>query len=488
VTRRRLHAARIAALALFLLAATPAAAGALPGRSFFGVNIQPLIKFSFVPYSNWGAFISTMASDDLSTARMDVQWYWVEPNPPTAAGHTYIWDQPASPQASMDNLISLLASNHVRLSAVIDSPPPWAAGRGTMLSAAYYGDFAAFAAAFAARYGVDGSFWKANPALPYLPVLDFEVWDEANSADFWSGAPDPSAYAAAFAQVSAAIHAVDPSATVLASIGWQNFQSYVSQLYATGIASSIDGIGFHPYAPDAPGIMLLNEQLRATLASAGAASLPIYDTETGQPVVRSGRGAEYAYDGEVTDAARAATESLAGDALARSDCGVDDYLIYGITGSGTGLEPNDEGFMGIFNAATDMPDRTGSALIAASKRWRAHRHGGIVLCGSGTTPARDLLRLGVRLSRPGPTCAAATVSYHGNPLEGAELVLRTADGRVASAATNAYGQASVCLQNGPAINHFTADAELHNVATSVIHRCPVSTAPCRAIHDAARKP
>ena len=379
----------------------------------------------------------------------------------------------------MDNLVALLASAGVRMTAVIDTPPAWAAGSGTDLSAAHYGDYAAFAAAFAARYGVGGSFWATHPALPYLPITDFEIWDEANSTNFWSHTVDAAAYAAALIPTAQAIHAADPSADVLASIGWQSFQTYLTALYADGVRGTINGIAFHPYAPDEYGITLLAQQLRALLIQLGDPALPIEITEIGQPVVASGTGATHAYDGEVTDAARAATLSLAGDALARSDCGVTSYLLYGLLGSGTQLEPGDEGFMGIFSVAGDTPDLTGQAIIAASARWRTTPTGGIVLCGSGTTPTASLLPLTITsLTRPGPACAAATIDYYGNPIEDAKLVLRTADGRVAPAATNAFGQTQMCLQNGPAIKSFTLDAEIANVAVSATYTCPLSSAPC----------
>ena len=466
----------LVSLALGALVAAPAGAWAQPTTAFFGANIQPLIEHAFVPPARWGSFIATMSRDGLRTARMDAIWWWAEPNTPTAQGPGFVWN---AAHASIDGLVRMLAVNHVRLSAVLDQGPSWATGMGTELAPAYYGDYAAFAAAFAARYGVHGSFWHEHPRLPYLPVLDFEVWDEANSTSFWTGAPDVAAYAAVLAQVSRAIHGVDPTATVLASIGWEGFQQYVAALYGAGDGADIDGIAFQPYAPDAPGIIKLNEQLRATLDSVGAASTPIFDAESGQPVVASGAGATYAYDGLVTDATRAATLSLAGDALARSDCGVDDDLVYGVTGSGTSLEPRNEGYMGIYSDTTDKPDLTGRALITSARVWRGHQGRGIVLCAAGRTPARDLLALGVRLSRPGAACIAASVTYRGEPLEGANIVLRTRDGRVAPAATNAFGQAQICLQSGPLIKQFTADAEIPNVARSPIYSCPVSLGACR---------
>ena len=140
------------------------------------------------------------------------------------------------------------------------------------------------------------------------------------------------------------------------------------------------------------GIVLLTEQLRATLASSGQASLPIYEDEVGLPDAASGPGAAYAYDGPVSDAARAATLSLTGDALAHGDCGVQSFDVFAIVGSDNNVS-GAGGYFGMFNYATDAANATGAAIVAASQRWQAAPAGGLVQCGGGTTPAADLLPL-----------------------------------------------------------------------------------------------
>ena len=490
--RRLLGAVVASVLCVLGCSAATASAASLPPSDYYGANIQPLIKLNLVPPSGWNGLIADMGNDSLHTARIDALWAWAEPKAPVNGQHTYVWNSPTDPQNSLDQLVGMLASNGVRMLAVLSTPPAWAAGAGTPLAPAHYGDFVAFSAAFAARYGVGGTFWPQNPQLPSLPVEQFEVWTEANSSNFWTGTPDPAEYLKVFEPLSVAVHAADPSAQVLASIGWQNFQSYVSQLYQLGMKGWADGIGFHPYAPDTPGVLLLTEQLRSTLAAAGDPSVPIYLTEIGQPIAPSGPGASHAYAGAVSDSARAATLSLAGDALAHSDCGVQSFDIYALIGSGTNLEPGGEGYMGLLNYMTGAPDVTGAAIIAASQRWAAAPAAGLALCGGGTTPPSALLPLGVTLTHTGPTCVSAVVTYYGNPIEGAELVLRTADGRVDPSGTSAFGQAQMCLQDGPQIKSFTAYAELSspllaaaltapNVAASPTYTCPVTSAPCTVV-------
>jgi len=477
-----------AALCAVVCITIPASAAAIAPADYYGANIQPLFEASFVPQADWNGLFATMAAGALGTARMDAVWSWAEPNAPVNGQHTCTWDTPSDPAHSLDQIVGSLAANGVRMVAVIDLPPSWAAGSGTQMIPAHYGDYTAFAAAFAARYGDGGTFWQQNPQLPYLPVEDFEVWNEANSANFWSGSADPAAYAQVLVAASAAIHAVDPSAQVLASIGWQNFQAYVSELYKLGVKGQVQGIGFHPYAPDAFGIVLLTEELRATLASAGDPGLPIYEDEVGLPDAASPPGAAYAYDGPVSDAARAATLSLTGDALAHGDCGVQSFDVFALVGSDNDVS-GAGGYFGMFNYETDAPNATGAAIIAASRRWQSSQLGGLVECGSGTTPTADLLPLGLQLTHTSPTCVSAEITYGGNPLENAELVLRTADGRVDPAGTNAFGQTRMCLQDGPPIKTFTAYAEVSspatmasltapNIALSANYSCPVTSAAC----------
>ena len=93
--RRRLALLLATAAAILAL---PAAAQALPGPGYYGVNIQPLIKETLVTPAMWGPYINVMGSDGLTTARMDAEWRWVEPNAPSAAGvHSYSWTNAADP-------------------------------------------------------------------------------------------------------------------------------------------------------------------------------------------------------------------------------------------------------------------------------------------------------------------------------------------------------------------------------------------------------
>jgi len=106
--------------------------------------------------------------------------------------------------------------------------------------------FAAFAGAFAARYG---------------DVVDhYQIWDEPNLADHWGGGPvNPSAYADLLARTARAIEATDPYARILlaglaptSETGPQNLNEvrYLQRLYQAGAARAFDIVAAKPYGFD----------------------------------------------------------------------------------------------------------------------------------------------------------------------------------------------------------------------------------------------
>ena len=452
------------------------AAAAATSPDYYGLNVNPLIALSSIPQSRWATYLQPMTSGQMTLGRTVANWSWAEPTAPVGGVHSYSWAPPSRPTQSLDAVATALARQGVRMVPVLSVPPAWAGGPGAALAVAHYADFAAFAGAYAGRYGPNGSFWATHPELPYLPALDFEVWTEANSANFWTGRADAAEYMRAMALIAPAIHQAAPGSRVLASLGWQSFEAYTNAIYAAGAKGLIDGIGFHPYAFYATAIVNLVQRMRAALVANGDPALPIDVTEIGQPVVYSGSGSSMAQNGAVTDAARAATQTLAGDALAHSDCGVSGYLLYAIVGTETSLEPIGEGYMGALNYQTGAPNVTGNALIAASLRWRGAPREGLVLCGSGATPPAALLPLGLTGKHVSPSCFSATTTYYGNPLEAAQLTLRTDDGRIARTQTDAFGGARVCVPKGAKPTAFDVSAEIDQIAASLTIRCSAASA------------
>jgi O-antigen ligase len=156
--------------------------------------------------------------------RQSFYWSQIEPRPGQLD-----WSVP-------DRILAALARHpQLRLVAVLDDDPPVPPENPDR--------FAAFAGAFAARYGAQ--------------VAHYQVWDEPNLADHWGGrSVNPPAYADLLARTACAIRASDPDAPIILAglaptveTGPQNLSDvrYLEQLYQAGAASTFDVIAGKPY-------------------------------------------------------------------------------------------------------------------------------------------------------------------------------------------------------------------------------------------------
>jgi hypothetical protein len=155
--------------------------------------------------------------------------------------------------------------------------------------------------AFAQRYGPNGSFWKANPRLPYLPVESFEIGNEENLPTMWvvdpthmhwttpaDGTAGAADYAMVYEAARAALHQVDPSGLAVvggladsASYGVdvQSDEHYVGAL----TPGKVDAVGYHDWVFDVSDSLLETDtsDLRTWMDKNGFAGVPINVTELG---------------------------------------------------------------------------------------------------------------------------------------------------------------------------------------------------------------
>ena len=211
--------------------------------------------------------------------RTDAQWPTAEPAAPVNGVHTYVW-------ASFDAIASTLAEHGLRWFPILDYSPAWASSDGTEFGApADPAAFAAYAAAFAARYGVGGSFWASHPQLAALPVTEYEIWNEENIPLFWhQQASAPAQYASLLLAARRSIKAVVPSArVVLGGVldGGADALGFLAAMERAhpGALRSMDAIGYHPYQGNLQAILERIAALRRLLRQAGASGVPIDITE-----------------------------------------------------------------------------------------------------------------------------------------------------------------------------------------------------------------
>ena len=243
------------------------------------MNAQYVFK---LPGNQWDRQLAAIAATGVGVVREDAFWSRVEPQPPRNGTHHYNWTAP-------DAIASALARNGLRWYPILDYSTTWdgtlSGPKGWKSAPADPTEFAAYAAAFAGRYGTGGSFWADNPSLPMLPVQTYEVWNEPNLSDFWPetrGAADR--YGELLAATAPALRAADPAGRVvvggLSPTGLGEFLDEV-EARQPGLIATMDAVGFHPYGTTFADTGARVRVLREWLDRNGAGEVPIEVTETG---------------------------------------------------------------------------------------------------------------------------------------------------------------------------------------------------------------
>jgi hypothetical protein len=302
-------------IVLALALAAPARAHAQ--QEMFGVSVNRVFNDRFEP-STWDAPLAAVRASGIRAARTDAFWMWAEPDAPQGGIHHYDWTM-------LDAVATALAQHHLRWLPILDYSAEYAkSDPGDYHSPPTdNADYAAYARAFAERYGRNGTFWSAHSGLDPLPVTSYEIWNEPNGAWFWRPAPDPARYADMYIRARAAIRAADPQATAVVG-GLVPDTAYVEAMYAARpeLRGGVDAVGWHPYAPTADGALGYVRALRRTLETLGDPHVPIQVTEVGWPT--GGAGSPIV----MGEQARAAALERVTDTLARSDCEVTSVIPY----------------------------------------------------------------------------------------------------------------------------------------------------------------
>ncbi len=271
-----------------------------------------------------------LAEVGIKVVRTDASWAGAEPSPPENEVHTYRW-------AHFDTIAKTLALRNQRWYALINSSPTWAndgdenghpANFAPPRNPAY---FAAFAKAFTQRFGEGGTFWAENPNLPYLPVKNYEIWNEENTSPtaaypgmFWQSKEPPTKYLEMYELARNAIHEAQPKAEVamggLLDSGSLDALSWLKELNGLkpGFLTGVEAIGFHPYASSANQVIKRVRELRLTLDRMGGRHVKIEITELGT------------FRGAATPQQWAKAMEKIILFLARSDCKVTRFMPYAL--------------------------------------------------------------------------------------------------------------------------------------------------------------
>ena len=183
-----------------------------------------------------GETLSQIESTGAGWIRQTFAWADIEPRP-----GQFDW-------ADASRIVDAIGSTSLHLIAVLDTAPAWSsrqpAGITTSPPADFKG-FAAFARAFAERYG---------DHIDY-----YQIWDEPNLGNRWNGEVNPVAYAEMLRQARDAIREVDPnSVIVLAGLAPTVETSsanmadwlFLRRLYEAGAQDTFDVVSGKPYGFD----------------------------------------------------------------------------------------------------------------------------------------------------------------------------------------------------------------------------------------------
>ncbi len=335
----------------------PAPARPAPAGLQLGASVNRLFNDGTQTPAQITAQLAALHATGATLARSDALWEASEPAAPIDGVHHDDW--------SFDDTIAAdLASAGLQWLPILDYSAPWAQsipGQDHSPPASD-ADYAAYAQAFAARYGTGGSFWTTHPELPADPVAAIEIWNEPDNAQFWVPRPDPAAYAALYLAARGAIDAVDPSARVIVG-GLVHPAAFLPAMLhaAPALAGHIDGVAIHPYGD--PAVVLSRVSgARAAMTSLGMGSVPLYVTEFGWTVSPPG-APDYA-----PAARRPGDIQSTLTALGHSDCGLAAVLLY--TWVTPERDPGDSGdWYGIH--AVGVPGDTVAGDAAASAAFAA---------------------------------------------------------------------------------------------------------------------
>ena len=146
----------------------------------------------------------------------------------------------------------------------------------------------AFAQAAVRYYGPNGTFWRAHPTLPQMPVRIWQIWDEPNLPVYWRPKPRASQYVAMLGAASRAIHALDPGAEVVSAgipqskiRGAIELFRYLRSMLQSGAGQWANTLGVNAYSRTPSGMIALLRHVRATLNAAHATGVAIRVTEFG---------------------------------------------------------------------------------------------------------------------------------------------------------------------------------------------------------------
>lgn len=256
----------------------PASAQAKPPRKFYGV----------IPQSALGsADYANMAKGRVGTLRTTFYWPSIQPRKGkcTPTGGACTW-------AQLDALVRAAANANVEVIPMFYGTPKFVSKKKSNkppLKKKHLRMWRAFVGAAAKRYGRKGAFWRQSEwsySSNVKPIKVWQVWNEPNSRQFWSGKPHGRKYAKLLRASTKSLRKGDRRARVVLGGMYGNAKvplpKYLGQLYSVKrIKRFFDEVAIHPYAAKMKPLKRQIRQARKAARRNGDRKVGIRLTELG---------------------------------------------------------------------------------------------------------------------------------------------------------------------------------------------------------------
>jgi hypothetical protein len=169
----------------------------------------------------------------------------------------------------LDNYVALAEQHGTGLLLPLAMTPPWAAARPLVTAEPKdLQDWRNYVTTIVARY-------KGR-------IQAYEIWNEPNLADFWTGSIDQ--MLALTKEASAIIHSLDPHAIVVSPSPTASYGiPWLVEFLKKGGGQFVDVIGYHFYVtPGLPEEMVpVIQRVRQVISESGSGNKPLWNTEMG---------------------------------------------------------------------------------------------------------------------------------------------------------------------------------------------------------------
>jgi hypothetical protein len=291
-------------------AGTTTTGGAAVPEGFVGVDIDGPLLDSATSVDVAQQF-GSMVKSGVESVRVAFNWAAAQPyqswSQVPAGEQSQFTDVDGSPIdfQPTDTFVGDAARDGISLLPIVLYAPSWDArtNPGGFATPLRDRPYAAYLTALIGRYGPQGSFWRANPRIPKLPIRSWQIWNEPNISIYW---PQPFAagYVSLLRAAHAAIKRADPGAEVvlgaLTNYAWTSIGSIYRIPGARALFDVVAVNGFTKLPAD---VILYLRFMRQAMRHFNDGRKPLVATEVSWP---SARGkVKPGYDFDTTEAGQA---------------------------------------------------------------------------------------------------------------------------------------------------------------------------------------